>query len=118
MTKTAFALILLLLTSLVAGFGTINFASANPDGSFPNLAMPIEYVNYTVTIVNGSLWATVDGYYPISIINGFDGDLPSSPVICSTLGSSASLRLKPPTPRLKFLRQKKQQLEQRFVMFK
>jgi len=76
MTKIAFALILVLLTSLVAGFGAINLASANPDDTFPILAMPIEYVNYTVTSVNGSLWATVDGYYPVSIINGFNGDLP------------------------------------------
>jgi len=76
MTKTAFALILVLLTSLVAGFGAINLASANPDNSFPTLSMPIEYVNYTVTSVNGSLWATIDGYYPIFIINCFNGDLP------------------------------------------
>ena len=76
MTKIAAALILLLLASLMAGLGSINLASANPDGTFPTLAMPIEFVNYTITSINGTLWATIDGYYPISILNGFNGDLP------------------------------------------
>ncbi|MCL4429302.1 MAG: hypothetical protein M1167_00985 [Chloroflexi bacterium] len=42
--------------------------------------MPVEYVNYTITSVNGALWAKIDGYYPISIVNessgSFSGDLP------------------------------------------
>jgi hypothetical protein len=29
--------------------------------------MPIEYVNYTISIINGTLWATVDGDFPIQI---------------------------------------------------
>ena len=29
--------------------------------------MPIEYVNYTISKINGTLWATVDGDFPIQI---------------------------------------------------
>ncbi len=73
----------LILALLVFGFtqsGAIRLASANPDGPFPNLSMPIEHVNYTVTTINGSLWAKIDGNYPISIIEqsdcSFNRDLP------------------------------------------
>ena len=37
----------------------------------PSLSMPVEYVNYTVAWVNGSLWAKIDGHYPI-YNSGFD----------------------------------------------
>jgi len=30
-----------------------------------SLSMPVEYVNYTITWVNGSLWAKIDGNYPL-----------------------------------------------------
>jgi hypothetical protein len=82
MKKTALALtlILTLLTSALAGLRSINLASANPDGSFPTLAMPVEYVNYTITRVNGTLWAKIDGDYPIYVLNqsdcSFNGELP------------------------------------------
>ena len=56
------------------------YATANPSGSTPSLAMPVEYVNYTITNVNGSLWAKIDGNYPIYIQNTpdcvFNGELP------------------------------------------
>ena len=38
--------------------------------------MPIEHVNYTITSVNGTLWAKIDGEYPIYIQNQFNGDMP------------------------------------------
>jgi hypothetical protein len=76
----ALTLILTLLTSALAGLGPVNLASANPDGSFPTLAMPVEYVNYTITRVNGALWAKIDGDYPIYVLNqsdcSFNGELP------------------------------------------
>jgi hypothetical protein len=76
----ALTLILVLLTSALAGLEPINLASANPDGSFPTLAMPVEYVNYTITRVNGTLWAKIDGDYPIYLLNqsdcSFNGELP------------------------------------------
>lgn len=37
--------------------------------------MPVEYVNYTVANVNGSLWAKIDGTYPIRTSNPGE-DLP------------------------------------------
>ena len=45
-------------------------ASAESDDSaFPVLSMPLEYVNYTITSINGSLWAKIDGTYPIQLLN-------------------------------------------------
>ncbi len=32
-----------------------------------SISMPVEYVNYKVSTINGSLWATVDGTFPIDI---------------------------------------------------
>jgi hypothetical protein len=76
----ALTLILVLLTSALAGLEPINLASANPDGSFPTLAMPVEYVNYTITRVDGTLWAKIEGDYPIYVLNqsdcNFNGELP------------------------------------------
>lgn len=37
------------------------------------LAMPEEYVNYTITRVNGTLWARIDGTYPIHLLNASNG---------------------------------------------
>ena len=55
-------------------------ASANPDAGCPLLSMPVEYINYTITNRNGTLWAQIDGQYPIYIENQsscpFDGTLP------------------------------------------
>ncbi len=60
--------------------GSIKVACATSDESFPVLAMPIEYVNYTITTINGSLWAKIDGDYPIYLLKqmdySFTGDLP------------------------------------------
>ncbi len=36
----------------------------------PLVAMPKEYINYTITPVDGSLWAKVDGKYPLHKIFG------------------------------------------------
>lgn len=49
---------ILLLITVLAGVGHVTFVSANPDGSFPALSMPVEYVNYTVTTINGTLWGS------------------------------------------------------------
>ena len=58
-------LTLALLISAVASLQTVGLVSANPDAAFPALSMPVEYVNYTITRVNGTLWAKIDGNYPI-----------------------------------------------------
>ena len=40
------------------------------------LSMPEEYLNYTVTNVNGSLWAKIDGVYPVHLASGVGEALP------------------------------------------
>jgi hypothetical protein len=68
-TALALALILALLSSAVAGRELVDWARANPNGSPPpNLSMPKEYINYSITSNNGSLWAKVNGKYPITIL--------------------------------------------------
>jgi parallel beta-helix repeat protein len=42
----------------------------------PVLAMPQEYINYTVFAVNGTLWAKIDGTYPMNLTSGYSGTLP------------------------------------------
>jgi hypothetical protein len=65
--KLAAVFIFTLLVS--AATGLANHAKANPDTStLPVLAMPEEYVNYTITRVNGTLWAKIDGTYPLRIL--------------------------------------------------
>jgi hypothetical protein len=49
----------------VAGLQFIRFAAANPIPAY-SLKMPEEYINYTISRVNGSLWAKVDGTYPLT----------------------------------------------------
>jgi hypothetical protein len=58
---------LLLLCSLAASELAVP-ATANPDRTaIPLLSMPKEYVNYTISRVNGTWWAKIDGTYPIYI---------------------------------------------------
>jgi hypothetical protein len=76
MKKAAFASTLLLLL-LAATLPSLQSArSASEDSGFPQLAMPLEHINYTIADVNGTLWAKIDGEYPITIQNQFNGDLP------------------------------------------
>jgi hypothetical protein len=48
----------------IAGLQFVRFAAANPIPVY-SLKMPEEYINYTISRVNGSLWAKVDGTYPL-----------------------------------------------------
>lgn len=68
--------ILSLFVSLFAILQFVPFCSGDSDGSIPTLSMPIEHVNYTITNVNDTLWAKIDGEYPIYIQNQFNGDMP------------------------------------------
>lgn len=82
MRKTAIALtfILALVISTLTSSLFVKPATANPEGSSPNLSMPVEYINYTITSINGTLWAKIDGDYPIYLLKqldcSFNGDLP------------------------------------------
>jgi hypothetical protein len=49
----------------VAGLQFVPFAAANPTPVY-SLEMPEEYIDYTISWVNGSLWAKVDGTYPLT----------------------------------------------------
>jgi hypothetical protein len=68
----AAVLLLMLLTSAAASGEFVSSAAANPDGTYPQLSMPIEHINYTITTINGSLWAKIDGSYPIQLLNQAD----------------------------------------------
>ena len=76
----ALTFILALLLSTLTSSLLVKPAIANPDASSPNLSMPVEYINYTITRINGTLWAKIDGDYPIYLLKRFDcsfnGDLP------------------------------------------
>jgi len=65
----------MLLFSVLAGMQFVNLAAANPDLSNLILAMLEEYIKYTVTRVNGTLWAKIDGTYPIYLLSESEGDL-------------------------------------------
>ena len=61
----ALVLVAVLICSALAGVYSL-LATADPETSVPPLvAMPEEYINYTITRVNGTLWAKIDGTYPI-----------------------------------------------------
>jgi hypothetical protein len=69
--KWAAALIFALVFSAAAGLA--DHAVANPESDTPPLlAMSVEYVNYTITSVNGTLWAKIDGTYPIHLLAASD----------------------------------------------
>jgi len=80
--KTAIVIMLIMALLLSTVMVCLFFkpVTANPEGSIPNLSMPVEYVNYTITNINGILWAKIDGYYPIYLLKQMDcsfaGDLP------------------------------------------
>jgi hypothetical protein len=63
------ALIVLALLTSVASLAPADSATVSQDEAVPLLSMPIEHINYTITEINGSLWATIDGEYPIYLIN-------------------------------------------------
>jgi len=76
--KLAVALIFALMFSAAAGLA--DTAEANPEsGTLPVLAMPEEYVNYTITQVNGTLWAQIDGTYPLYFLDESDGGVSCVP---------------------------------------
>jgi hypothetical protein len=63
------AFVAVLLFSGIIGSQFVSSVSGNPEQSTsPVLAMPEEYVNYTITSVNGTFWARIDGVYPIYLL--------------------------------------------------
>ena len=70
----AFALIAIIVLVLFL-FSQRKPSSEENTETHASLSMPVEYVKYTITRVNGSLWAKIDGNYPI-YNSGFTGSLP------------------------------------------
>jgi hypothetical protein len=71
--KKPIVAIMLFLALSMAALSNANFshiALAESEEAIPILDMPVEYVNYTITSINGSLWAKIDGYYPIYLTSG------------------------------------------------
>jgi hypothetical protein len=95
----AAAFILMLLFPVLAGMQFVNLAAANPDLSNPILAMPEEYINYTITRVNGTLWAKIDGTYPIYLLHETDDaahcvPLDELPMVYPTPPNTTNIHLK------------------------
>jgi len=60
-----FSTVFMCILLAIAGIQFVRFAEANPIPVY-SLTMPEEYINYTISRVNGSLWAKVDGTYPLA----------------------------------------------------
>jgi hypothetical protein len=64
--------------------------AAQTDTTMPSpLSMPEEYINYTITRVNGSLWAKIDGTYPIH----YSGPNEALPMVYPTPPGTTNIRL-------------------------
>ncbi len=62
-----FFAVLFLLGTIGSQF--LESVKGNPDqAASPVLAMPKEYVNYTITRIDGTFWAIIDGSYPIYLL--------------------------------------------------
>ncbi len=72
--------ILALLFLMVAEVRFVNLVVANPAQSNLILAMPEEYINYTITRINGTMWAKIDGTYPIYLLSGSEGGSQCAPI--------------------------------------
>jgi hypothetical protein len=91
--------VLMLLFSVLAGMQFVNLAAANPDPSNLIIAMPEEYINYTIARVNGTLWAKIDGTYPIYLLSESEGDsqcvpLDELPMVYPTPPGTTNIRVK------------------------
>jgi hypothetical protein len=95
--KLAAAFVFTFLLSAAAGLA--DFATANPDAdTLPIIAMPEEYINYTITCVNGTFWAKIDGTYPLRILTESDGApscVPAElPMVYPTPPGTTNIRVK------------------------
>lgn len=52
-----------------AGVSETIYFTVQRDTAEPIFSMPQEYINYTITTRNGTIWATVDGNYPLYCAN-------------------------------------------------
>lgn len=96
--------ILILLSSFTNQ--PVKLALANPVALY-TLKMPEEYINYTITLRNGNLWAELDGIYPLYLIdiecqdqplwvnyNGFAFDGETLPLVYPTPPNTNNISIK------------------------
>ena len=93
--KPATASIITLL--LLASTAWANPANANPDTQ-TLITMPEEQINYTITRLNGTWWAKIDGTYPLRILTEAD-DAPSCvpeelPMVYPTPPNTTNIHMK------------------------
>jgi hypothetical protein len=66
--KLVLAVIAISIVLLSATVVQLVNKEANPPSKSPLIMMPEEYLNYTITTINGSLWAKIDGTYPLHVL--------------------------------------------------
>jgi hypothetical protein len=85
------------LFSVAGGFGTANFGFCQDEGqqqtqTYPeiSLSMPQEYLNYTVTRIDGAFWAIIDGVYPMHM----SPEITSLPMVYPTPPNTTNMHVK------------------------
>lgn len=69
-----YILIFLFSVLLLTATSEMKRVAANPDAStLPIIKMPKEHIDYVITRVNGTLWAKIDGTYPMQILTEANG---------------------------------------------
>jgi len=71
----AVTVVSILLLSAAVAVQLVNREETKPPSNLPLITMPEEYLNYTITTINGSLWAKIDGTYPLHVLY-WQGALP------------------------------------------
>ncbi|NHJ31951.1 MAG: hypothetical protein FK732_03725, partial [Asgard group archaeon] len=93
MKKLFFILIFTLSLPIIVNLNLI-FVNAQSDQTMlSNLSMPEEYINYTITNRNGSLWTKVDGKYPITILNNSNNSQIDLPMVYPTPPNTKNIQI-------------------------
>lgn len=66
------------------------YQSASTSAGF-QLALPEEYLNYTISTVNGTLWAKIDGTYPMHMLSEYG--LPQLPMVYPTPPNTTNIHI-------------------------
>jgi hypothetical protein len=74
MNKQRLITLIFILTILASAAVTLDSGNSAYAQSIYQLSMPQEYLNYTITVQNGALWAIIDGEYPMHY-SSFSGEM-------------------------------------------
>jgi hypothetical protein len=96
MMKKAFVTIeiFVLIAALLLFIQMTSSISRKQEGFFPIVSMPIEYINYTIKPLNGTLWAQIDGYYPIHILNHLNSSSVDLPMVYPMPPGTTNIQVK------------------------